>query len=360
VHSPPYGAPLGSSWAQASDPGTMVSPPSFGAPSLPPPPLPAANTTHATRPKTARGPLVVPGRTVLAASAAALLLLAMAAALFGWLWWTTPRAGREARQDEQQKQVVELVQTGYRSLRAGDPTTAVSVFRRAEEIAPEKQKPPLRNLRVEAERQARMFGQLVEGQKIVVEHLMTAQQAMDNRRFEEALVAADAALLLDPANSKAQQIRTAVQAEQARIQDRAKRQRAQRSAAREEVASNTTAPEPEPLPTAAAEEPVPQTARLHINFQSDMPGIATVMVRVNDTTVLRENVGTKGRFRGGKGGRTGRTVEVAAGNAEIKVWVTPPGEGAKLLTRDGNFPGGSGRSLDIRLSESGQASIGLD
>ncbi len=363
VHTPPNGAPLGSSWAQASDPGTMATPPSLPPPPLLPTAVPGTpsggQTTHATRP-TARGPLVVPGRTVLAASVAALLLLAMAAALFGWLWWTTPRTGRDARQDEQQKEVIELVQAGFRSLRAGDPTTAASVFRRAEQIAPEKQKPPLRHRRMAAERQALEFGQLVEGQKLIVAHLMMAQLAMDNRRFEEALKEADAALALDPTSAEAQEIRTAAQTEQTRMQERARRQRAERSAAQEEVASNPTAPEPEPLATAAAEEAVPQTARLHISFQSERPGVSAVMVHVNGRNVLQKNVGSKGTFGRGKGGRTDKGIEVEAGSAQIKVWVTPPGEGAKLTTLSGNFLGGSSRSLDIRLPKAGQANVDLN
>jgi serine/threonine protein kinase len=362
VPSPPSGAPLGASWAQASDPGTMATPPS-----LPPPPLPAAaapvtppggQTTHATRP-TVRGPLVVPGRTILAASVAALVLLAVAAVLFGWLWWSTPQTGRDARQDEQQKQVLELVQTGFQLMRAGDPMTASSVFARAEAIAPEKQKRPLRNLRMVADRQALEFGQLAGRDKKVSEHLMAAQQAMDNRRFEDALVAVDAALALDADNPRAVQLRTDVQVEQARLQ-KAKQRRTER-AAQAEVASKTPAPEPEPIPTTAAEEPVSQTAHLYISFLSEMPGASTVMVRVGGKNVLQATVGERGRiFKKGSGGRVDRTVELPAGDAEVKVWVTPPGQKAKPFTRSGNFPGGSNRHLDIHLSEAGQAIVVLN
>jgi eukaryotic-like serine/threonine-protein kinase len=368
VPTPPQGAPLGSSWAQASDHGTMASsmtPPSLPLPpdaSTPPLPPPASAATHVSRPTVRKGPVVSPGRTVLAASIAALLLLGVAAALFGWVWSTTPRSGRDAKEDDRQKQVVALVQTGYRVLRLGDPTTAAGIFREAERIAPEAQRPQLRNARIEAEKRAQEFGQLVGRQKLVVDHLMTAQQAMDNRRYEEALVSADAALVLDPGNTSAQEIRTAAQTAQVRLKEQqAKRQRDRRTAAREEIASSTPAPEPEPLPTTAVEEPVSQTASLHISFQSDMPGVTTVMVHVDGRNKLQTKVGEKGGpFRKGSGGRADRTVELAAGDAQIKVWVTPPGKVAKLITREGNFPGGSSRSLDIRLSEAGQASVILN
>ena len=309
VPTPPPGAPLGSSWAQASDHGTMATPPSFGPPSLPSPPLPATvpgmppagQTTYATRPPT-RGPLLVPGRTILAASVAALVLLAVAAALFGWLWSTTPRVGRDARQDKQQKDVVELTQTGIRLMSDGDPMTAVRVLRTAEEIAPERDKPRLRSLRMDAEEKVRIYGQAAEGQKQIVERLMVAQQAMENRRYEEAVTAADAVLLLEPGNSEAQQVRTAALAEQARMKEREKRQRAER-AAREQVASTTPVPEPAPPETTVAEEPLPQTASLHISFQSEMPGISAVRVHVNSAgTSSRKTWGARaGSAAGARG-----------------------------------------------------------
>ncbi len=303
---------------------------------------------------------MVPGRTVLAASVAALLLLAIAAALFGWIWWTTPKVDRDAQEDERQRQIVSLVHTGYQFLRFGDPATATLAFRQAEDLAPEKQKPHLRRLRLTAQQRADEFGELVGRSKQVVERLMAAQQAMDNRRYVEAQAAADEALALDPGSTKAQEIRTSALAAQARLQEQERRQRAQRTGRQqEEIAANTTAPEPEPVATTAVEEPVSQIASLHISFQSDMPGISTVRVHVNGRNVFQGTAGSKGRFRGGKGGRTGGTVPVAAGDANIQVWVTPPGEGAKLITRDGNFLGGSDRSLNIRLPQGGPPSADL-
>src|SRR5215213_8333982 len=262
VHTPPQGAPLGASWAQATDHGTMATPPSVDLPPpLPPPspssvsPVPASNTTHATQPSARRAPAIVPGRTVLAASVAALLLLAVAAALFGWLWWSTPRTGRNPLQDERQKQVISLVHTGYQVLRAGDPKTAARIFKQAEEIAPEEQKPFLRNARMNAEKTAAVFGDLVDRQKQAVQNVVTAQLAMENRRYLEAQVAAEAAIALDPTNQRAQEVRDAAVIAQARLQEQqAKAQRPQRPVRPEEVASTTTAPVPEPVNPGAAEE----------------------------------------------------------------------------------------------------------
>src|SRR5215210_271275 len=371
VHTPPPGAPLGASWAQApTDHGTMATPPSVNLPPplpLPPPPgaspVPAVNTTHATQPSARRAPLIVPGRTVLAASVAALLLLAVAAALFGWLWWSTPRTGRDARQDERQKQVISLVHTGYQVLSAGDPKTAARIFKQAEEIAPEEQKPFLRNARMQAEKTAAEFGDLVGRQKQAVENVVTAQLAMDNRRYQEATVAAEAALALDPDNKRAQEIRGAALEAQARLQEQqAKKQRTQRPVRAEEVASTPSVPEPEPVTTGAAEEAVPQTASLHISFQSEMAGVATVRVHVNGRNMFQRTVGEKGRLlRRGSGGRADQTVELQAGNTDIEVWVTRPGnKPAERITRSGNLLGGSSRDLSIRLSQNGQPSVNLN
>ena len=370
LHTPPQGAPLGASWAQApTDHGTMVTPPSVNlAPPLPPPPgaspVPASNATHATQPSARRAPAIVPGRTVLAASVAALLLLAVAAALFGWLWWSTPRTGRDPLQDERQKQVISLVHTGYQVLSAGDPKTAARIFKQAEEIAPEEQKPFLRNARMNAEKTAAVFGDLVGRQKQAVENVVTAQLAMDNRRYQEALVAAEAAIALDPTNQRAQEIRDAAMTAQARLaEQQVKRERPKRPARTEEVASTTTAPVPEPVNTGVAEEAAPQTASLHISFLSEMPGIATARVHVNGRNMFQRTVGEKGRLlvRRGSGGRADDTVELQAGDAEIEVWVTRPGnKPAERLTRSGNLMGGSSRDLSIRLSKSGQPSISLN
>jgi serine/threonine-protein kinase len=388
VPTPPAGSPLGASWAQAptDQHGTMVTPPSVNLtppPPLPPPPprmpsgssvsaLPTPPTgspvpstaTHATAPPARRGPLVSPGRTVLTSSIAALLLLAVAAALFGWLWWSTPKAGRDAAEDARQKQVVELVHTGYQRLRAGDPQTAARVFQQAEALAPAKQKPSLHALRLEAEKQAREFGDLVGRQKQVIDHLMAAQIAIDNRRYQEAVAAADAALALDPTNDKAQAIRAAAMTSQTRLQEQqqARRQRTPRPGAPEEIAATTTAPEPEPVQTTAPEEAAPRTASLRISFQSEIPGLTSIRVHVDGKSVLATTVGERGRLFGkGSGGRIDRSVEVEAGDAvKVEVWVTPPGKGAKLTTRNGSFPGGSNRSLDVRLSESGSTSVVLN
>jgi serine/threonine protein kinase len=370
VHTPPQGAPLGASWAQAptTDHGTQGTPPSVNLP----PPLPhppsnvspvPSNTTHATQPSARKASLVAPGRTILTASIAALLLLAVAAALFGWLWWSTPRTGRDPQQDERQKQVISLVHTGYQVLIAGDPKTAARIFKQAEEIAPEEQKQFLRNARINAEKTAAEFGDLVGQQKQAVENVKTAQLAMENRRYQEAQIAAEAALTLDPSNQRAKEIRDAALIAQVRLADRqAKKERPQRPARTEEVATNTTAAEPEPVNTGAAEEAVPQTASLHISFQSEMPGVSTIRVHVNNRNVFQRTVGEKGRvFRRGTGGRTDGTVELQSGDANIEVWVTPPGnKPAERITRSGNLLGGSTRSLSVHLTQSGQSSVSLN
>lgn len=370
-----FPAKVGTVGTLATDHGTMVTPPA-GTFSMTPPPLPtgastppfptptgASVATHVSRPKR-QGPPVSPRRVALAGGGAALLMLILAGVLFGWLQWATPSAGRSPEQDAQQRQLVDLLRTGHQLLRAGDPATAARFFQKAENIAPADKKEKMRTLRLAADEQAKTFGQLVGIQKQVVGHLIAAQQAIENRRYEEAIKSANAALALDPSNPEASTILASAQTAQARLKERAQpSQRNQRVKRPEEIAAATTTPVPEPSVPAAAEESVPQIAALRISFESAREGVANVRVHINGRSVMSANVGSKGgllRRRGGSGGSVDRTVEVASGDSEIQVWVTPPGGTAKMRKLSGNFPSASSRNLSIRLPETGEATIELN
>jgi len=380
--TPAYGGG-GSSWAQAQDHGTMLTPPSVNMipPHLPPPPpldassagmgtsvtsatsaAPAATTAHTTRPTVRKGPLVVPGRTLLASSLAALALLAVAAGAFGWLWWSASRVpGRDARQDEMQRQVIDSVRTGRQALALNDPGTAAAAFRQAEALAPGKQKEHLRIARMKAERQAQENGELA-GQQLreLGDHVLLAQQALVGGRFDVALAESEAALLLKPDHAGAQAIRSAAQGG-LRQQEQAMKRRQQRATRTTETVTPPVTPEPAPAETAAPEEAAPQTANLRIHFQSDMPGVASIRVHVNGKSFYTGTVGEKGGIlRKGKGGRADGGGDLPAGNAVIEFWVTPPGAKAEHQTRSGNFPGGSTRSLEIHLTAAGLISVSLN
>jgi serine/threonine protein kinase len=369
--------PVGTTGTPAADHGTshgtmatshsgsfsMTPPPPTG--STPPFPTPtgASVATHVSRPKR-QVPLVSPRRVALAGGGAALLMLVLAGVLFGWLQWATPSAARSPEQDRQQRQLVELLRTGNRLLRAGDPATAARFFQTAENIAPADKKEKMRKLRLAADDQAKKFGQLVGIQKQVVDHLVKAQQAIEDRRYEEAITFANAALALDPSSPEASMILAGAQTAQARLKERAQpAQRNPRVKPPEEIAAATAAPVSEPSVPVATEESVPQIAALRINFESEREGVANVRVHVNNRSVMSANVGAKGgllRRRAGSGGSVDRTVEIASGAADIQVWITPPGESAKLKKIAGNFPGASSRTLNIRLPESGDATLELN
>jgi serine/threonine protein kinase len=341
---------------------SMTPPPPTG--STPPFPTPTGGSmaTHVSRPKR-QAPLVSARRVALAGGGAALLMLILAGVLFGWLQWATPSAGRSFEQDEKQRQLVELLRTGNRLLRMGDPATAARVFQTAENIAPADRKESMRKLRLAADEQAKKFGQLVGIQKQVVAYLITAQQALEDRRYEEAITAANAALALDPANPEASTMLAGAQTAQARLKERAQpAQRNPRVKRPEEIAATTAAPVPETSAPLAAEESVPQIAALRISFESERDGVANVRVHIDGRSVMSQNVGGKGRLwrRGSNDRSAARTVEVKSGDAQIQVWVTPPGETARLTTLAGSFAGASSRNLVIRLPKSGDPSVNLN
>ncbi|HEY2739543.1 MAG TPA: hypothetical protein VGK45_14135, partial [Thermoanaerobaculia bacterium] len=88
---------------------------------------------------------------------------------------------------------------------------------------------------------------------------------------------------------------------------------------------------------------------------------ATVIVYAGATKIWQAAIADHGGFlhRNRGGGSSGKTVQVSAGAAELKVYVTPPGLAALVKTLPENFPGGASRTLTIRLSESKELSVDL-
>jgi hypothetical protein len=259
-----------------------------------------------------------------------------------------------------QREVIHQVQIGRLALQEGRPEVAASAFGQAEALAPEKQKERLRNARMKAAAQAQELSQLSGLNRKVAERLFVAQEALKNGRYEEALAEAENALALDPQHAGAQAIRSVAQTALASNKEKAAKRRQQRPTQVAESTPPPVAPAPAPVQTVAPEEAAPQTATLRISIQSDMPGLVSVRVHVNGRNVFQGSVGEKGSLvRKGKGGRADASRDVQAGNARVEVWVTPPGRPAEHFPISGNFPGGSARTLSIRISASGQASVNL-
>jgi hypothetical protein len=101
-------------------------------------------------------------------------------------------------------------------------------------------------------------------------------------------------------------------------------------------------------------------ATLQISFESELAG-ATIIVYVGKDKVWQASVADRGGFlhRNRGGGTIEKTVQVPAGSSDLKVYVTPPGQAARLKTVSGSFPGGTSRLLVIRLPESQNPSLEL-
>jgi len=315
---------------------------------LTPPPLPVPKPPQPLRPPRS-GPLVSPRRVAIAGGATALLMLLLGAGLLLGLAWTAPAKGRDAKEDADHSRVVTLLHLGSQLLRAGNPAGAVAAYGEAERLAPN---PKIHGLREAAERKAREAGLLVGVEQEKAAHLLEAQQAMDARRWDDAIAAANAALALDPADSNAQQILASAQTGRARATAPVRTPKK----GQPEVVASLPPAAPTPAGTEARQpEPVSQVATLHISFVSELAG-ASVMVLLGSQTIwhgsLPEGGGFLRRKRGG--GNLEATVQVPAANSEIevKVYVTPPGKAALMTPVKGNFPGGANRVLQIRLPAS--------
>jgi serine/threonine protein kinase len=335
-----------------------------------PPAAPAVQPAKAAKPpKPAKlpkpprsGPLVSPRRVAVAGGSSALLLLLIGAALLLWLSWATPARDRDPKQDSAQSDYLVLVRMGDQLMRAGNPAQAAQVYRQAEGLAPERSAGRVRGLRQAAERQAQTSGQLQGVEQDKAARLLEAQAAMEARRWDDAVTAANAVLVLDPLNSEAQQILAGAQSAQ---QSRAREQRAASSRTPRRGPSELTPLQPsfEPTPSTAqttAPEPVARTYSLAINFVTELPG-ASVMVSANGGKIFQKSAGERGSlFRRARGtARTGGSYQMEAGIIDVKVWVTPPGKAAILRTVHNNFPGGGTRHLEIHLSEAQEVTASL-
>jgi serine/threonine protein kinase len=360
------GASTGSSIGSFTPPPLLPAPPPLPAAAAPGPaakPAPAPNPPAPPKPPRT-GPLVSPRRVALAGGGAALLTLLLGAGLLFWLSWKTPSRGRNAQEDANHARVITLVRLGSELLHANEPRGAAAALRQAEQLAPRPEK--IRRLRMLADQKVSEQGHLVSVEQEKAAHLLAAQQAMEARHWDEAVIAANAALALDPADVNAQQAAAAAQAAQTRARERAAAAaKAPKKGPGQPDAVASSQPVVQPTPTAPREsrpaaEPASQPASLRINFETALGG-TNLRVYAGPKMVLNQTVGERPSLlhRSQRGGSIDQTVPLPSGDAEIRVYVTPPGEKAWFQSLNGSFPGGSSRSLVIRLSESKQATAEL-
>jgi serine/threonine-protein kinase len=323
---PPPGAP-GASGTDTS--GSRTPPPLSGSSigslsslgsSLNVPPPPPLQSKPPKPPRS--GPLVSPRRVAVAGSAAAFLVLVLGAAVLLWLSWTTPAKGRDAKEDAEHSRLISQRQ-------ATQPPAGAT---QADDL------------------QSQKIARLKEGETALAEH-----------RWDDALAAANAILLLDPADPNAQVILAAVRDGQAKARTAAINPRMPRKGQPEIVAHpSTLEPTPASTENSRPAEPVSQIATVRITFDSDLDG-TTARVMLGKDNVFQEAFKERGVFsRGEKGGHSEKNVQLAAGNAELKVYMTTPGKPATVRTFSGNFPGGQSRHLEIRISASGVPSANLN
>jgi hypothetical protein len=119
----------------------------------------------------------------------------------------------------------------------------------------------------------------------------------------------------------------------------------------------------EPTPThteSRPAEPVSQVATLRVSFDSALGG-ASVMVYAGNDKLLQESVGERGGLlRKGKAGHLDRSYQLAPGQANLRVYVTPPGKKSMPKSVAGSFTGGQSRVLEIRLSSDAQLTVVLN
>jgi len=346
-------------------PPSPMSPMSPIAPigTLPPPPAAAAAAPPAKAAKPPApprsGPLVSPRRVAIAGGAAVLLLLLARGGGFLWLARTTPAVGRSAQEDADHARFITLVQMGSQLLRSGDQTGAANAYREAERLAPKPEK--IRRLRLAAEQKANEQGRLVGVEQQKAAYLLSSQQSIEARRWDDAVTAATSGLALDPADANLQKALADAQTGQTRARERAlAAARSPKKGQPEIVATQPVAPPTQTPRESRPAEPVSREATLHMTFESELSG-ATVIVYVGATKVWQASIADRGGFlrRNKGGGNADKTVQVSAGNIELKVYVTAPGQAARVKTYSGNFPGGGSRTLVIRLPESKEPSVDL-
>jgi hypothetical protein len=235
-------------------------------------------------------------------------------------------AGRGADEAAAQEALAKrkILEDGTRLLAAGQPAEARAKFLDLVRIAPESAA-----ARTALQESEQALAKKQEDDRRAAEvgaYLAEARRARASSDWARAIVEADGALAIDPANAEARGIRESAQAE-IRKQGSAAQKRAEsqiRSLKASPRPKATPAPEPEPSPeaAAAAAEPAPPAAagpraRLKVAFRAPIVQ-GYVMIRRNDVEIWRRAFDF-GRKSGG--GSLEGEVDVASGAGEYKFWV---------------------------------------
>ena len=108
------------------------------------------------------------------------------------------------------------------------------------------------------------------------------------------------------------------------------------------------APQPGPADSSQTDS---GTATIHIHVRAETEG--TVVVSVGNRELLRQSFTRTSVFRGRKLEKTeaNGSVEIPAGNVELRVIVAPEGKSGKVQRLPQNLRSGSTHRLDVTLTE---------
>ncbi|MFL6293642.1 MAG: protein kinase domain-containing protein, partial [Thermoanaerobaculia bacterium] len=335
---------------------------SGGSGGTPPPVAAAAKPARPPRQKPPRQPMSARRLLLSAGVAAVVAILAAAAILLGISWSGGPeKPPAESVREVGSAQYAALVQQGQDFRDSLKYPEAIGAFKQALEVAPAAEKARIQSLIEDSQDRLATLVQSQTQAEQVMTRLIEARLAMQDRRYDDAIKAADAVLALEPEHAEATQVRAAAQKG---LEDlRRRRTRAtpgQQPAQGEPIVAAT----PQPMPTAVPQEtaqPVAQKTQLRLLIHSEGPE-TSVKIRLKGSSIYSHT------FHGKRGGILRKSapfdasdvVSVPAGSNDLQVYVTPRGKAAAFSPHAGIFRAGEARSLEIRVSESGQVSVNLN
>jgi hypothetical protein len=293
-------------------------------------------------------------------AAALIAILASAAVLLGISWSGRGDVRIDPAAEAANARYLSLVKQGHEHLRALSYPEAIRAFKEAERIAPEQKKGSIRSLVQTAEDRAAEYVKTLSRTEQIATHLADARIAMEDRRYADAVTAADAVLVLEATHGEATQIRAEAQKRMQRLAVPRTTPRPQATPG-EQVATVTPQPVPSPTPEETS-APATGKARLRIALRSEVPE-ATVRIDLEGKRIFNHT------FRGRRIGirrrvelpfSDERTIELPVGVNDLQVLVVPGGKAGRTVMRSGNFPDGETRSLNVRVSDSGQVSVDLN
>ncbi len=189
-----------------------------------------------------------------------------------------------------------------------------------------------------------------EKSALVATHLQNARDALGQRKWEDAISEAEAALNIDAQNADARKVsedarRGLAEAKRAELREAEKKRK------KTETLARAGQPQPKTGAGNGSASASPKSAApagpamLRLTFSSPIPK-GYLMVAVNDSIIYRKN------FDFGKkdGGTVSDTIHVTPGAVTVKVWLTTPDPTVKGYTPlNATFAAGENRNLTLTL-----------